>query len=124
MKKESFSDKNLKAIGPYSAVIKAGNLIFVSGQIPIDPHTGALAEGIEKQTEQVLENIKRQLVSAGMEMDQVVQCTIYTTQLENFTKINEIYSHYFSEPYPTRATVGVNQLPKGSLIEISAIAMN
>jgi reactive intermediate/imine deaminase len=124
MKKEIFSSpQGPKAIGPYSPVVKAGNMIFVSGQIPIDPKTNTLPEGIEKQTVQVLENLKLQLTVAGCGSDAIVQCTIYTTKLGDFGKINEIYAKYFKEPFPTRAVIGVSELPKGSLIEIVAIAM-
>jgi 2-iminobutanoate/2-iminopropanoate deaminase len=125
MKKEVVAAVNgPKAIGPYSPAIKSGNMLFISGQIPIDPKTGNIIEGgIEKQTVQVLENIKAQIIAGGCEMDHIVQTTIYMTNLGDFNKVNEIYAKYFNEPYPTRATIQISALPKGSLIEIAAIAI-
>lgn len=125
MKKECVTTANgPKAIGPYSPAIKSGNMLFVSGQIPLDPKSGNIVEGgIEKQTVQVLENVKVQIVAGGCVMDDIVQTTIFMTNLGDFAKVNEIYATYFKDPYPTRATVQVGALPKGSLIEISAIAI-
>lgn len=124
MIKEIFNTPNgPKAVGPYSPVVKVGNMIFVSGQIPIDPKSNIIPEGIEKQTVQVFENLKQLLETAGCGLENVVQCTVYTTKLGDFAKINDIYSRYFKAPYPTRGAIGVSDLPKGALIEIMAIAM-
>jgi len=111
------------AIGPYSQSIRAGRFLFLSGQIPIDPATGAMTPlGIEAQTRQVLQNIQAVLMAAGVNTDAVVKTTIYLIDLNDFQAVNEIYAEYFDEPYPARATMQVSALPRGSLIEIDAIA--
>ena len=113
------------AIGPYSQAVKSGNLVFLSGQIPIDPATGDIVEGdIAAQTKQVLENLRAVLKAAGLDMTNVVKTTVYLTDLETFTEMNETYATFFSEPYPARATVGVSKLPKGAAIEIDATAVS
>jgi 2-iminobutanoate/2-iminopropanoate deaminase len=111
------------AIGPYSQAIKAGNLLFLSGQIPLDPATGQLVEGgIEAQTRQVFQNIGEILKSAGASFDAVVSATVYVADMNDFGKVNEIYATYFSSPAPARATVQVARLPKDSLVEIQVVA--
>lgn len=111
------------AIGPYSQSIRAGNFLFLSGQIPIEPATGRMVTlGIETQTRQVLQNIQAILMAAGVNTDAVVKTTIYLTDLNDFQAVNEIYTEYFDEPYPARATVQVAALPRGALVEIDAIA--
>lgn len=110
------------AIGPYSQAIQAGELVFVSGQIPVDPDTGKIVEGIAKQTEQVMENLNAVLKEAGTDFTQAIKCTIYLNAMEDFTTVNEIYGSYFIEPYPARATIEVSKLPKDVLIEIDIIA--
>lgn len=111
------------AIGPYSQSIRAGNFLFLSGQIPIEPSTGKMVTlGIETQTRQVLQNIQAILMAAGVNTDAVVKTTIYLTDLNDFQAVNEIYTEYFDEPYPARATVQVAALPRGALVEIDAIA--
>lgn len=111
------------AIGPYSQSIRAGNFLFLSGQIPIEPATGRMVTlGIETQTRQVLQNIQAILMAAGVNTDAVVKTTIYLTDLNDFQTVNEIYTEYFDEPYPARATVQVAALPRGALVEIDAIA--
>jgi 2-iminobutanoate/2-iminopropanoate deaminase len=110
------------AIGPYSQAIQAGDFLFISGQIPVDPETGEIAEGIEKQTEQVMENLKAVLKEAGTDFSQAVKFTIYLDAMSDFQTVNEIYGKYLIEPYPARATVEVGRLPKDVLVEIDCIA--
>jgi len=111
------------AIGPYSQAIKAGNLLFLSGQIPLDPATGQLVSGgIEPQTRQVFTNIGEILKAAGASFDHVVSATVYVADMNDFARINDIYATYFSAPAPARATVQVARLPKDALVEIQVIA--
>lgn len=110
------------AIGPYSQAIQAGEFLFVSGQIPVNPATGEVAEGIEKQTEQVMENIKAILTEAGTDFSQAVKFTIYLNSMDDFATVNEIYGKYLVEPYPARATIEISRLPKDVLVEIDCIA--
>jgi 2-iminobutanoate/2-iminopropanoate deaminase len=111
------------AIGPYSQAIKSGNLLFLSGQIPLDPATGNLVEGgIEPQTRQVFVNIGEILKAAGVSFDAVVSATVYVADLNDFAQVNEIYATYFSSPAPARATVQVARLPKDARVEIQVIA--
>ena len=111
------------AIGPYSQAITSGNLLFLSGQIPLDPATGQLVPGgIEAQTRQVFTNIGAILAAAGASFDHVVTATVYVADMNDFAKVNEIYATYFTAPAPARATVQVARLPKDSLVEIQVIA--
>ncbi|TDL99153.1 MAG: reactive intermediate/imine deaminase [Flavobacteriaceae bacterium] len=110
------------AIGPYSQAVLVGNLLFVSGQIPLDPKTGELKNGIENQTLQVLENLKNILFSADFDFSHVVKTSIFLTDLNDFQTVNELYQKAFSDPFPARETVQVSALPKGASIEISLIA--
>jgi len=112
------------AIGPYSQAVAAGDTIYLSGQIGIDPKTGKLVDGtIAGETKQALENIKAVLLDAGSDMTKIVSVTVYLADMEDFAKMNEIYAGYFKEPYPARATVAVKNLPKNAKVEISAIAI-
>ncbi|PYR89836.1 MAG: hypothetical protein DMF84_22745 [Acidobacteria bacterium] len=112
-----------KAIGPYSQAIKAGNLLFVSGQVPIDPATGNLVDGdIAAQTHRVFQNIGEILKAAATSFDAVVRSTVYLQDMNDFAKMNEVYGTYFSSPAPARATVQVARLPKDARIEIDVIA--
>jgi 2-iminobutanoate/2-iminopropanoate deaminase len=112
-----------KAVGPYSVAIRIGDFIFASGQIPLDPASGALVSGgIEAQTERVLENIKIVLADQGLTFGNVVKTTVFMTNLGEFTQMNAIYSRYFTEPFPARSTVQVPALPKGANVEIEIIA--
>jgi len=111
-----------EAIGPYSQAIQAGDFVFVSGQIPVDPETGKVADGIEKQTEQVMENLNAVLKEVGTDFTQAIKCTIYLSSMEDFATINKIYGSYLIEPFPARATVEVSRLPKDVLIEIDVVA--
>jgi 2-iminobutanoate/2-iminopropanoate deaminase len=116
------TDKAPQAIGPYSQGIRIGNLIFTSGQIPLDPASGAIGEGIERQTRQTLENVSAVLAAAGAGLEDVVKTTVYIRDMRDFAAINDVYSGYFCEPYPSRSCVEVSRLPKDALIEIEAIA--
>jgi 2-iminobutanoate/2-iminopropanoate deaminase len=112
-----------KAIGPYSQAIRAGSLLFVSGQIPIDPATGDLVQGdIAQQTHRVFANLKAILDAAGATFDNVVRTTVYLADMNDFAKVNEIYATYFSSPAPARATVQAARLPRDSRVEIDLIA--
>lgn len=109
-------------IGPYSQGIQAGNFIFCSGQIGLDPKTGALVDGIEAQTKQVLSNLAEILKAANSSMENVIKTTIYLKDIADFPKVNEWYAEVFQKTKPARTTVGVVSLPKGALVEIDAIA--
>jgi 2-iminobutanoate/2-iminopropanoate deaminase len=112
-----------KAIGPYSPAVKAGNLVFLSGSIPLDPVSGQLVEGgITEQTTRVMENIKALLAAAGADFHQVVRTTVYMIDLGEFAAMNEVYASYFTAPYPARSTVQVVKLPKDVRVEIDVIA--
>jgi 2-iminobutanoate/2-iminopropanoate deaminase len=113
-----------KAIGPYSPALKAGNMVFLSGSIPLDPVSGQLVEGgITEQTTRVLENIKALLAAAGTDVDHVVRTTVFMIDLGEFGAMNEVYSKYFSAPYPARSTVQVARLPRDVRVEIDVIAV-
>ena len=123
MSKEIISTKNApQAIGPYSQAVKTGNLMFISGQIPLNPETGDLVSGsIEDEANQVLNNIKSICEAAGNSLEDIVKITIFLTDLDNFATVNEVMKEHFSEPYPSRATIEVSGLPLGVNIEIEAI---
>ena len=113
-----------KAIGPYSQAIQAGNFLFLSGQIPLDPKTGELVKGdVRQQTQQVLENIKGILESQKLGMEDVVKVTIFLKDIGNFNQVNEVYATYFPSSPPARSTVEVAKLPRDADIEIEAIAL-
>ena len=123
-KKVVQTDEAPKAVGPYSQAIGVGNLMFLSGQIPINPVTGEMVEGdIRAQTRQVLENIKAVLKSEGLGMESVVKTTIYLRDMANYSEVNGVYSTYFSSSPPARSTVEVSNLPKNASVEIEAIAL-
>lgn len=111
------------AIGPYSQAVRAGNLIFVSGQIPLDPLTGQMVGGeIGAQTEQVLKNLSAILEAAGLNLAKVVKTTVYLRDMAEFGKMNEVYAKFFAAPAPARATVQVARLPRDAAVEIDAVA--
>jgi 2-iminobutanoate/2-iminopropanoate deaminase len=111
------------AIGPYSPALKIGNLVFASGQIPIDPQTGEIVGGgIEKQTEQSIQNLKAVLKPYLIDLENVVKVTIFLKDMNDFPKVNEIYSNYFNSQFPARSCIEVARLPKDAQIEIEAIA--
>ena len=117
------TDKAPAAIGPYSQARVVGNLIFASGQIPIIPATGALAEGLEAQAEQVFTNIAALLDAAGSDMGHVVKTTVFIKDMNDFGAINAIYARHFREPFPARSCVEVARLPKDVLLECEVIAV-
>ena len=121
MVKEIHTTNAPAAIGPYSQAIEAGDFIYVSGQIPVEPATGEVVEGIEEQTHQVLKNLKAILTEAGATFSQVVKFTIYLASIEDFATVNEIYGSYLEKPYPARATVEVSRLPKDVLVEMDVV---
>ena len=111
------------AIGPYSQAIQVGNLVYTSGQIPINPATGAFPDGgIQAQARQSLNNIRAILEEAGLSMNNVVKTTVFLADMNDFAEVNSIYAEFFSEPYPARSAVAVKTLPKGALIEIEVVA--
>ena len=123
MKKVISTTKAPSAIGPYSQAIQVGNLIYTSGQIPIDPATGVFAEGgIKEQTRQSLLNVKAILEEAGLTMNDVVKTTVFMADMNDFADMNAVYAEFFSEPYPARSAVAVKTLPKGTLVEIEVVA--
>ncbi|MBA3271526.1 MAG: RidA family protein [Acidobacteria bacterium] len=113
-----------RAIGPYSPALRVGNLLFLSGQIPLDPASGQLVEGdIRVQTTRVMENLGELLKAGGATFEQVARTTIFLADMNDFAVVNDIYAAYFSEPYPARATVQVARLPRDVRVEIDAIAV-
>lgn len=111
------------AIGPYSQAIDTGTFVYASGQIPIDPATGNIPEGITAQTEQSLRNVAAILEAAGLTTANVVKTTVFLSDMANFGAMNEVYAKAFTEPYPARSAVAVRELPKGVLVEIEVIAL-
>ena len=112
-----------KAIGPYSQAIRAGSLLFLSGQIPIDPATGQMVDGdIAQQTQRVFKNLEAILTAAGASFDNVVRTTVYLVDMSDFAAMNEVYGTYFSSPAPARATVQAARLPRDARVEIDLIA--
>jgi 2-iminobutanoate/2-iminopropanoate deaminase len=117
------TDRAPAAIGPYSQAVKSGNLIFVSGQVPVNPQTGEITGGTKEQTRQALENLKAVLLAAGASLAQVMKTTVFLKNLDDFTVMNEVYKEYFPQEPPARSTVEVSRIPRGSLVEIEAIAV-
>ena len=109
------------AIGTYSQAIKAGNTVYLSGQIPLDPKTMELVEGFEEQTVQVFENLKAVIEAAGGSFQDVVKLNIFLTDLSHFAKVNEVMGRYFQQPYPARAAIGFAALPRGAMVEMDGI---
>ena len=116
------TDKAPASIGPYSQAQIFGGLVYTSGQIPVDPATGKIAEGVEAQAEQVFKNIANLLAAAGSDISKVVKTTVFIKNMDDFGAINAIYGKYFTEPFPARSCVEVARLPKDVLIECEAIA--
>ena len=116
------TDKAPAAIGPYSQAIRTGNLVFVSGQLPIDPATGTMPNDIQAQTRQSLLNARAILESDGMTLDNVVKTTVLLSDIANFGPMNEVYAEFFGQPFPARSAFAVRDLPKGALVEIEMIA--
>ena len=122
MKVEIESGNAPKAIGPYSQAVLVDDTLYVSGNIPVNPATGDVADGIVNQSKQVFENMKAVLNEAGMGFENVVKTTAFLTDLSNFATFNEIYASYFVAPYPARSCVEVSKLPKNVLVEVECIA--
>ena len=123
MREAVSTDAAPKAIGPYSQAIRAGSFVFVSGQIPLDPATGALVDGdIAAQTHRVFANLKAILEAAGASFGHVVRATVYLADMNDFAAVNDVYGSYFSAPAPARATVQAARLPKDARVEIDVIA--
>lgn len=111
------------AIGPYSQAIQVGNLVYTSGQLPIDPATGVFPEGgIKEQTRQSILNVQAILAEAGLTMSQVVKTTVFLADMGDFADMNAVYAEFFTAPYPARSAVAVKTLPKGALVEIEVVA--
>jgi 2-iminobutanoate/2-iminopropanoate deaminase len=124
MKKEIKTDRAPQAIGPYSQAIEANGMVFASGQIAIDPGTGQLKAGpIEEQTRLVLSNLQAVLEAAGSSMENVVKCTVFLQDLNDYSAMNAVYGEHFSAPFPARAAVQVARLPRDVKVEIEAIAI-
>lgn len=123
MKKAIATTKAPGAIGPYSQAIDAGSLLFISGQIPVNPETGAVAEGITAQTAQSIANIKAILAEAGLTIDNVVKTTVFLADMNDFAAMNAVYAENFTAPFPARSAVAVRELPKQVLVEIEVIAV-
>ena len=123
MPRKAFSAAGATAVGPYSHAVESGDLIFLSGQTPIDSQTGKLAEGgIAQQTKQCFENLFNVLEASGLTSDDVEKVNVFLTDMNNFAAMNEVYAKQFSKPYPARTTIGVASLPLGAQIEIEMIA--
>ena len=123
MIKQISTDKAPAAIGPYSQALDLGNMVFVSGQIPVDPATGKMPEGVEAQAVQALTNLKNVLAAAGLSMESVVKTVVFLADLADFATVNGIYEKFFSAPYPARSCVQVAAIPKGAKLEIECIAV-
>ena len=123
--KQAISTTNAPAaIGPYSQAIQAGNLLFLSGQLGIDPATGDFVPGtVSEQTEQVFQNIRAVLAEAGLTLDQVVKTTVFLSDMADFAAMNTVYARHFTPPYPARSAVAVKTLPKNGLVEIEVIGV-
>ena len=123
MTKKTFIPKGAVIVGPYSPAVEAGNLVYFSGQIPIDSATGKIIDGdIKAQTSQCLKNLSAVLEAAGVESDDVVKTTVYLTEMADYAAVNEVYGEYFNAPYPARTAIAVSALPLGAKVEIEVIA--
>ena len=120
--KQIKTDKAPAAIGPYSQAIVSGNTVYCSGQIPINPETGDIPEGVSAQAHQVFTNIKNLLEASGTSIDNVIKTSVFIKDMNDFAEINSIYAQYFTEPYPARSCVEVARLPKDVLLEAEVIA--
>ncbi len=124
MKKIIHTSKAPEPIGPYNQAVVAGNMLFVSGQVPVNPSTGKIdSKDIQHQAKQVLENVKAVVEQAGLEMENIVKASIFITDMGNFAKVNEVYGQYFKKDEPARECIQVAGLPLGADVEISVIAV-
>ncbi len=125
MTRKNITAKGAVAVGPYSHAIISGEFVFLSGQTPLNPDTGKLAEGsIGKQTEQCFGNLGAVLEAGGLTFDDVVKVNVFLTDMDDFTGMNEVYAGYFRKPFPARTTIGVASLPLGASVEIEMVALN
>jgi reactive intermediate/imine deaminase len=126
MSRETIStDSAPRAIGPYSQAVRAGNTVYLSGQIPLDPATGELVDGgFESETRRVFDNLRAVAAAAGATLDHAVRVTIYLTDIGKFPIVNGIMAEYFNEPYPARVTIGVASLPKGAAVEVDCVLVS
>lgn len=123
MGRKAFTAKGAVSVGPYSHAVESGGFVYLSGQTPMDPATGKIAEGdIQAQTRQAFANLFKVLEAAGLTSDDVVKTTVFLADMGNFKAMNEVYASQFSAPYPARTTIGVKELPLGALIEIEMVA--
>jgi len=122
-KKVIFTDKAPKPIGPYSQAVQSGNLLFISGQVPLNPVTGEISGDISGQTRQVLENLKSILLAAGATPTDVLKTTVFLKNLDDFNAMNAVYGEYFAGDAPARSSIEVSRIPRGALVEIEAIAV-
>lgn len=122
--KQISTDKAPAAIGPYSQALRSGNTVFVSGQIPVDPATGKMAEDIEAQATQALTNLQNVLAAAGLTAENVIKTTVFLADLKDFPVVNAVYETFFTAPYPARSCVQVAGIPKGAGIEVECIAVD
>jgi len=120
--KEIKTNNAPSAIGPYSQAVVTKNIVFTSGQIPVNPSTGEIPDGIDEQANQVFTNLKNLLEASGTSIDKVVKTTVFIQNMKDFMAVNAVYDTYFKEPYPARSCVEVSKLPKDVLIEVEAIA--
>ena len=123
MKKKIIASEKFSVSGPYSAAVEAGDMIFISGQLPIDPATGEIITDIKKAARQVLTNIQTILREINLDMSNIVKTTIFLKNMSDFSVVNEIYAGFFSQEPPARSTISVSKLPKGVILEIDAIAI-
>jgi reactive intermediate/imine deaminase len=121
MKQAIHTDAAPQAIGSYSQAVRAGNTVYLSGQIGLDPRTMQMVDGIDAQIERVFENLAAVAQASGGDLDRIVKLTVYLTDLGNFTRLNEVMAKHFHAPYPARAAVGIASLPRGALVEVDAI---
>ena len=120
--KEIKTNNAPSAVGPYSQAVVTGNIVFTSGQIPVNPSTGEIPDGIDAQANQVFQNLKNLLEASGTSIEKVVKTTVFIQNMKDFMAVNAVYDKYFKEPYPARSCVEVSKLPKDVLIEVEAIA--
>lgn len=121
-KKIITTDKAPAAIGPYSQAIEAGGFVFASGQIPVDPATGNIPEGIEAQAKQALTNVRNLMEASGLSMENIVKTSVFIKDMNDFAKVNEVYATFFDNDFPARSCVEVARLPKDVLIEVEVVA--
>ena len=123
MKQKVIANNALAEIGAYSNAIKVGNFVFVSGQLPVNPETGEMPRGLQAQTLQVIENVRRILADAGATLDDVVKTTVLLNEMFQFSEVNEIYAREFTAPYPARTSFAVQELPRQALVSLDVVAV-